>query len=82
VVFREFCVSWTDDILIGGKDIEEVKTKESLVRERLKGLKENSSKCESAQTSVIFMGFKVTAEGIEPCGDKNRRHSEDVRPKE
>lgn len=68
----EFVSCYLDDILIGGKTLEHHTEILNAVLERLKkvGLTVNKEKCEFFKTELLFLGFKVTKDGI--FTDKNK----------
>ena len=66
------CLIYIDDIIIFSRTFEEHLSRLSLVFDRLRqaNLKLKPSKCHFAQTSVTFLGFVVSSEGILPDPDK------------
>ena len=61
-----------DDILVGGKTLEELRMKLLQVFERLQKhkIKVNFEKCEFFVNQVKYLGHEVSVEGIRPCKDK------------
>ena len=61
-----------DDILIGAKNLEELKRKLFSVFERLQKhkVKVNFDKCEFFVDKVKYLGHEVSIEGIRPCQEK------------
>lgn len=66
------CFVYLDDIIIYSKTIPEHLTKLRRVFERLRssGLRLKPSKCEFLRTSVRYLGYIVSREGVLPCPDK------------
>jgi hypothetical protein len=58
----------SDDIIIGGRSVEEllIRTEEVLQRLREKNLTVNPAKCEFIKPELIYMGHKLSAAGIDP----------------
>jgi len=68
------CVAYVDDILIFGKDAQEHDRNLQWVLDRCRmfNLKINSSKCQIGETSIVFLGRKISEKGmklIEPDSD-------------
>ena len=62
----ETALAYFDDILIGGKDFNDVMVKLELVLKRLRGagLTVNLQKCALFQKTVKFLGHVISAEGV------------------
>lgn len=61
-------LAYLDDIIIGAKTYNELQTKLQLVFERLKQFNSTLSpnKCEFFKSSITYLGFNITEEGIKP----------------
>ncbi|XP_054259759.1 uncharacterized protein K02A2.6-like [Macrosteles quadrilineatus] len=61
-------VAYLDDVLIGGSTKEEALSRLESVLQRLHeyGVKVNENKCRFLQSSVQYLGYCLTAEGISP----------------
>lgn len=70
--FEHFCLSYIDDILIYSKDEQEHIEHIEIILQKLDeaGLKLNLEKCQFFQSTVKFLGYKVTREGT--CVDSER----------
>ena len=68
-----------DHILIWGETLDEIKQRTINVFQSLRkhGLKLNKSKCQFNKTEIIFLGHKITSEGIFPDEKKtsNQEHA-------
>ena len=72
-----------DDIIVWGKDEEEHdrRLEEVLMRIRASGLKLNKKKCQFRKDQLIFLGHKITGEGIEADPAKTEAISQMAPPK-
>lgn len=72
-----------DDVLIGGRDESELKSRESQVLNRLKaeGLRVNEQKCQRNQSRVQFLGHILDNGCIYPTEEKVRAIKEMEAPK-
>lgn len=63
---------YIDDIIVWGSTLQEYKQRLNKVMERIQkyGLKLNRAKCEFAVQEILFLGDKLTAQGVQPDGDK------------
>lgn len=70
----EGVVVFIDDILIYGNTLEELRARTKVAEDRLRenNLTLNKEKCVYEQTSVEFLGYTVSEEGIRPSADKIR----------
>ncbi len=68
----EFIFVYIDDILIASRSPEEHQQHLDIVFKRLaaNGLSINTAKCEFKRTEIIFLGHKVTPDGLFPLKDK------------
>ena len=68
----KLCLVYIDDVIIFAPSLEEHLSRLQLVFERFRqaNLKLKPSKCHFAETSVNFLGFVVSANGISPDPDK------------
>lgn len=64
--------NFIDDIIIGGKDVQEHDLRLKAIVDRCDelNLQLNTEKCVIRQTSVKFMGHLISGEGFQPCPDK------------
>ena len=62
----------SDDIIIGGKTAEELLNRQTLVLDRLeeRNLKINLRKSKFLQNEILYMGHKISADGIAPDSTK------------
>lgn len=69
-----FVIVYIDDICIASKNEEEHKIHLRMVLERLRqyDIKINMAKCDIAKREVIFLGHKVTPEGITPTPERTQ----------
>lgn len=67
-----FCFGFIDDVLIASSDNETHHKHLQIVFERLaeNGLCINIDKCEFGKSEIVFLGHKITANGIKPLPDK------------
>lgn len=79
----EGTVAYVDDILIGGRTLEELQSREKQVRECLKqhNLNVNENKCQVSQRRVRFLGFVLENGMIRPDPEKVRAFKEMAAPK-
>lgn len=74
---------YLDDILVSGKDEEEHLKRLDIVHQRLQkaGLKLKDSKCEFLVTSVIYLEYRINAEGLHPVNEKIKAIQDAPEPK-
>lgn len=77
------CFIYMDDIVVYGENLESHNSKlvEILARLRLHGLKLQPSKCNFLCKEIVFLGHKITSEGIKPDDEKIRAVKEFPVPK-
>ena len=62
------CVAYQDDILLFGVTEAEVRKRYNAVKERLaaKNFTVNEDKCVSFSTTLFFLGYEISSEGVKP----------------
>lgn len=66
-------VGFVDDLLVSGKDVWDHDKNLAMLLRRLRecNLSLNEAKCQIRQRTVEFMGYKISAAGIEPTAQES-----------
>ena len=77
------CLVYLDDIIVFGNSLEQHLSRLEAVFQCLKkaNLKIKLSKCDFIQKEVVYLGFKLTSEGIKPSDDKVKAITKMPNPK-
>ena len=77
-----YCMNQRDDILIGGRNIEEHNKTLKAVLQRAEdfGITFNREKCEFGVDEIDFYGYRFTKDGLKPTADKVRAVKDSKRP--
>lgn len=78
------CMCYLDDILVFGSSVSEVldRLEVILIRLRQAGLKLKPKKCHLFQTEILYLGYKISAEGVHTDPAKIQDVKDFPRPKD